>query len=209
MKSVRTIGYSIALTLLLAAALHSQSADKRYLIVLMGPTGSGKSTQAEFLKKRFGIPTIAVDDLIVANPAALAKYRSTGPAQLNPAIDGLVADKIASLDLTKGVALDGYPASKDQADRLAALATKLNLPPPIVIQIDVPDDVSRQRAKARNRIDDTPVLIDERLKNYHREMDMIRSYYPQANIWTVNGNKPIGEVSSTIEAILRDEIPKQ
>jgi hypothetical protein len=40
-------------------------------------------------------------------------------------------------------------------------------------------------------------------------MDMIRSYYPQANIWTVNGNKPIGEVSSTIEAILRDEIPKQ
>jgi adenylate kinase len=209
MKSVRTIGYGVALALLSAAALHSQSADKRYLIVLIGPTGSGKSTQAEFLKKRLGIPAIAVDDLIVANTAALAKYRATGPPQLNPAIDSLVAAKIASLDLTKGVALDGYPASKDQADRLAALAAKLNLPPPIVIQINVPDEVSRQRAKARNRVDDTPELIEERLKNYHREMDMIRSYYPQANIWTVNGNKPIAEVSGAIEAILRDAIPKQ
>jgi adenylate kinase len=209
MKSLRTIGCAVALTLLAGAAAHGQTADKRYLIVLIGPTGSGKSTQTEFLKKRFGIPAIAVDDLITANPAALAKYRAGGPPQLNPAIDSLVAAKIASLDLTKGVALDGYPASKNQADNLAALAAKLNLPPPIVIQIDVPDDVTRQRAKARNRVDDTPELIDERLKNYHREMDMIRSYYPQANIWTVNGNKPIAEVSSTIEAILRDEIPKQ
>jgi adenylate kinase len=209
MKSVRSIGCGVALTLLFAAAAHSQIADKRHLIVLIGPTASGKSTQTEFLKKRFGIPAIAVDDLIVANPAALAKYRSAGPPQLNPAIDALVAAKIAGLDLTKGVALDGYPASKDQADHLAALATKLRLPPPIVIQIDVPDDVTRQRAKARKRADDTPALIEERLENYHREMDMIRSYYPQANIWTVNGNKPIAEVSSTIEAILRDEIPKQ
>jgi len=213
MKSLRTSGCGIALTLMFGAAAQSQSADKRYLIVLIGPTGSGKTTQAAFLKKRFGIPTIAVDDLIVANPATLGKYRSAGitpgPPQLNPAVDILVAEKIASLDLTKGVALDGYPASKDQADRLAALAAKLKLPPPIIIQIDLADDVARQRAKARKRDDDTPALIEERLKNYHREMDMIRSYYPEANIWTINGNKPVAEVSSTIEAILRDEMPKQ
>src|SRR5689334_20914126 len=139
MNSVRTIGCVAALTLMSGAAAQSQNADKRYLIVLIGPTGSGKTTQTEFLKKRFGIPAIAVDDLIAANPAALAKYRSPGitpgPPQLNPAIDGLVAAKITSLDLTKGVVLDGYPASKDQADHLAALAEKLKLPPPIVIQI--------------------------------------------------------------------------
>jgi adenylate kinase len=113
------------------------------------------------------------------------------------------------LDLTKGVALDGYPGSKDQADHLAALASKLNLPPPIVIQIDLSDDVVRERLKKRARIDDKPELIEERLKNYHREMDTIRSYYPQANIWTINGDKPVAEVSSTIEAILNDEIPKR
>jgi adenylate kinase len=203
----------MALALLCGAMARAQNADKRYLIVLIGPTGSGKTTQAEFLKKRFSIPTLAVDDLILANPAALAKYRTAGitpgPPQLNPAIDALVAEKIASLDLTKGVALDGYPASKEQADRLAALATKLKLPPPIIIQIDLPDDVARQRANARKRSDDTPALIEERLKNYHREMDMIRSYYPEANIWTISGNKPTAEVSKTIEAILRDEMPRQ
>ncbi len=210
MNSLRAIGFGAALTLFFAAA-QSQTADKQYLIILIGPTGSGKTTQAEFLKKRFGITTISVDDLIQANPAALAKYRrpgiTPGPPQLNPAIDGLIAEKLAGSDLTKGVALDGYPASKDQADYLAALAKKLNLPPPIVIQFDLPDDVARQRLKERQRSDDKPELIEERLKNYHREMDMIRAYYPEVNIWTINGDKPVADVSSTIEAILKDEMP--
>ncbi len=105
--------------------------------------------------------------------------------------------------------MDGYPASKDQADHLAALAAKLKLPPPIVIQIDLPDDVARERLKKRQRADDQPDLIEERLKNYLREMDMVRSYYPQANIWTINGDKSVAEVSSTIETILKDEMPKQ
>lgn len=216
MMALRKAIYGLALTMAFSAAAPGQSAgksaDKRFLIVLIGPTGSGKTTQAEFLKNRFGIPTIAVDDLVRDNPAALAKYRGVGitpgPPQLNPAIDGLVAEKLAKLDLTKGIALDGYPATKDQADHLAALATKLALPPPIVIQIDLPDDVVKARLKKRQRADDKPELIEERLKNYHREMDMIRSYYPQANIWTINGDKPVKEVSGTIEAILRDEMPK-
>jgi adenylate kinase len=213
MKSLRTIGFSVALTLALGPALNAQNTDKRFLIVLIGPTGSGKTTQAEFLKRRFGIPTVTVDDLVQANKAALARYKTaaTNPKlpQLNPAIDELVAQKVTSLDLTKGVALDGYPGSREQADHLAALASKLKLPPPIVIQIDLADDIARQRVKKRARADDTPELIEERLKTYHREMDMIRSYYPEANIWTINGNKPIAEVSSTIEAILNDEMPKK
>ena len=143
---------------------------------MIGPTGSGKTTQAEFLKKRFGIPTIAIDDLVRDHPEALARNRGSrivsGPPQLDPAIDALVAEAIAKSDLTKGVALDGYPASKDQADHLAALAAKLSLPPPIVIQIDLSDEVVKERLKKRKRADDTPELIEERLKNYHREMDM-------------------------------------
>ena len=211
MKSVRAIGLGVALTLFYASA-QSQAVDKRYLILLVGPTGCGKTTQAQFLKEWFGITTISVEDLIQANPAALAKYRrpgiTPGPPQLNPAIDGLIAEKLAGLDLTKGVALDGYPASKDQADHLAALSKKLDLPPPIVIQFDVPDDVDIQRLMVRQRADDKPELIEERLKNYHREMDLIRAYYPEVNIWTINGDKSVDEVWSTIEAILRDEIPK-
>jgi len=214
MTSVRTVGYLLLQCLLFGAAAHSQTADKRFLILLIGPTGSGKTTQAEFLKKRFGIPTISVDDLIEANPAALAKDIrpgiTRGPRQLNPAIDELVAEKLATLDLTHGLVLDGYPASKDQADHLAALAVKLKLPDPIVFQFDLPDDVARERLlKERKAPEDKPELIEERLKNYHREMDVICAYYPEVNIWTIDGDKPVAEVSSMIEAILKDQIPKR
>ena len=210
MKSLRTIGSGVVFTMFVGAAAQPQTADERFLIVLVGPTGSGKTTQAEFLRKRFGIPTVAVDDLIQANPSALAKYRrpgiTPGPPQLNPAIDALVAEKLASLDLTKGVVLDGYPATKDQADHFATLVAKLNLPAPIVFQIDVPDEVATQRLKDRQHADDKPELIEERLKNYHREMDMIKSYFPEAKIWTIDGDKPVAEVSRAIEAILKDQL---
>lgn len=209
MKSLRAIGCGLVFALFSGSAAQSQSADKPLLIVLVGPTGSGKTTQAEFLRKRFGVATVALDDLIQANPAALAKFSrpgiTPGLPQLNPAVDALVAEQLASLDLTKGVVLVGYPASKDQADHLAALIPKLNLPDPIVIQIDLPDEVARQRLKRRQRADDKPELIEERLKNYHREMDMIRSYYPEAKIWTIDGDKPVAEVSSTIEEIVTTE----
>ncbi len=113
------------------------------------------------------------------------------------------------MDVTNGIALDGYPATKGQADHLTALAKKLALGPPINIQIDVPDDIVRERLKKRNQAEDKPELIDESLKNYHREMDMIRAYYPKMNIWTIDGLKPPREVSNTIESILRDEASKR
>ena len=213
MRVLRTLACGVALTLLFGSTVQSQSADRRFMIVLIGPSGSGKTTQGELLRKRFGIPTIGVDDLSQANPAALAKYQlpgiTSGPPQLNPAIDALVAERLESLDLTKGVVLEGYPASKDQADHFAALIAKLDLPAPIVIQIDVPDRVAAERLKERQHADDQPELVEERLKNYHREMDMIQSYFPQAKVWTVNGDKPVAEVASAIEAILKKALGKR
>lgn len=201
------------LLLLGAVMLPAHAEDKRFVIVLMGPTGSGKTTQSEFIKKRFGIATISVDDLIRDHPAELAKYDTPGidpgPPQANDALNALIRDACKKLDLTKGVVLDGYPATKEQADFLADLVRKLELPSPIVIQLDVPDDEVRARLKKRGREDDQPSLIEARLKSYHRELDMVRSYYPQANIWTIDGTKNERTVSQTIEAILKDEIPRK
>ncbi len=196
-----------------AANIAAQPADKRFVIVLIGPPGSGKTTQSEFLKKTFGIPTIVSEDLIRNNPSALAKYRTDGidpgTPQSSPALNELVQDALSKIDRTKGVVLDGYPATKDQADHLAGLVRKLTLPSPIVIQLDVPDNVDRERLKKRGREDDTPEVIARRLKDYHRELDMIRSYYPEANIWTIDGSRSPAEVSQTIQSILNDEVPKK
>ncbi len=211
-QNLRCVGVS-ALALLFGIVASAQTPDKRYVIILMGPTGSGKSTQTEILKKSLGIPSIAVDDLIRENPSVIATAKTARSAsavpQANPALDTLVDAALGKLDLTKGVVLDGYPASREQADHLAQLVRTNALPSPVVIQLDVSDDIIRERLKKRARPDDTPELISQRLKQYHRELDMVRSYYPQANIWTIDASKPPKEVADTIRAILNDELPKQ
>ncbi len=203
---------SLALALFLAA-LTAQTSDSRFVIVLIGPTGSGKTTQSEFIKREFGISTIAADDLIKENPAALEKYQTAGiypgPPQTSPALNDLVRARLSKMDLKKGVVLDGYPATKDQADHLAALVRDLALPSPVVIQIDVPDAVVKERLQKRKEPEDTPEQIERRLKDYHRELDMIRDYYPRANIWTIDGTRPPADVSQTIQAILKDELPRK
>ena len=198
-----------AAALVCAGLAAGQKPQKRFVIILIGPTGSGKTTQSVFLQKRFGIPTVNIDDLIKQNPDALAKYHESGidpgTPQTNPAINDLVADRLQHIDTSKGVVLDGYPATKDQADHLAGLVKKLDLPAPIVIQLDVPDNVDTKRLEKRKREDDTPDQIARRLKDYHRELDFVRSYYPDANIWTIDGTRSPVEVSKTIQSILSDE----
>jgi len=203
----------LAAALLLAGAVAAQTSDNRFVIVLMGPTGSGKTTQSEFIKREFGISTIGVDDLVKENPSALEKYRTAGiypgPPQTSPALKELVRDRLSKMDLKKGVVLDGYPATKDQADHLANLVRELGLLSPVVIQIDVPDDVVRERLRKRKSAEDTPEQIERRLKDYHRELDMVRDYYPRANIWTIDGTRSPDDVSRTIQVILRDELPSK
>jgi len=203
----------LASALLLAGAVAAQTSDDRFVIVLIGPTGSGKTTQSEFIKREFGISTIGVDDLIRENPSALEKYRTAGidpgPPQTSPALNELVRARLSKMDLKKGVVLDGYPATKDQADHLATLVRELGLPSPVVIQIDVPDKVVRERLRRRKGPEDTPEQIERRLKDYHRELDTIRDYYPRANIWTIDGTRSIVDVSRTIQVILRDELPRK
>ena len=192
------------LSLLTATAV--LGADRNMVIVLIGPTGSGKTTQAAFLQKRYGLPTIAADDLIKQHPEALKKYQTPGidpgVPQSNPALNDLVHDRLSQMYVKKGFVLDGYPATKDQADHLEAMLKEMGLPSPVIIVLEIPDKVALKRDKKRGREDDTPVQIERRLKDYHREMDFVRTYYPEANIRTVDGTKPIAEVSKAIEAVL-------
>jgi adenylate kinase len=195
----------LALVLILAAAA-ALCADRNLVIVLIGPTGSGKTTQASFLHNRYGLPVISADDLLKQHPEALKKYETpgidAGVPQSSPALNDLIHDRLTGMDVKKGFVLDGYPATKDQADHLEAMVKELGLPSPTIVVLDIPDKVARQRDKKRKREDDTPELIERRLKDYHREMDFVRTYYPEANIRTVDGTKPVPEVSKAIEAAL-------
>jgi adenylate kinase len=83
---------------------------------MIGPPGSGRTTHAEYLKRDLGMSVISVDDLIAHNHEKFQKYRIPGlqgvDPHLDPALDPLVEEALTKADASKGVVLDGYPASK-------------------------------------------------------------------------------------------------
>jgi len=201
---MRLLQFFVLFWALTPAAL---AADKNRVIVLIGPTGAGKTTQAAFLQKRYGLPVVSADDLIRENPQVMAKSQTPGidpgTPQTSPALNDLVHERLSRSDVKKGFVLDGYPATKDQADHLQEMVKEMGLPRPIVILLDVPDKVARKRDQKRGRPDDTPERVERRLKDYHREMDFVKLYYPEADIHRIDGTKSIEDVSKAIEKVLQ------
>jgi adenylate kinase family enzyme len=186
--------------LIFLAGLASPTLAAGPVVLIVGPPGSGRTTQAEFLKKELGMTVIAADDLIARNHDKLQKYKVPAlqgvDPHLDPAMNGLVEGAMAAADLSKGVVLDGYPASKIQGDFLASLREKFHLQHSVVIHLNVPDDVVRKRLKDQKRD------LEQELKDYHREFDFVRDYFPDANIRSVDGTKDRGHVAKEIRKIV-------
>jgi adenylate kinase len=194
---------SVLLPLLLAsAALSSYSQTGVPLIMLVGPPGSGKTTQAEILHKEVGMTVIAADDLIRRNPQRFEKFKNPQihgvEPRLDPVLNDLVDEALASADRSKGVVLDGYPAAKIHGDYIQTLVKKYGLHKPLVINLQVPDSVVAERLKNQNRPD-----LDQELKDYHREMDFARDFFPEADIRDIDGTRSIPEVASEIRKQLK------
>jgi adenylate kinase len=184
---------------------HAQTASP--VVVLIGPPGSGKTTQAEILRKERGMALISTDDLITRNRQAFQKYKNSNiqgvEPRVDPALNRLVEEALGSVDLSKGVILDGYPAAKSHGDHLTVLGEKYGLPKAIVIHLHVPDSVVRKRLKKQKGVD-----LDQALKDYHRELDFAREYFPQAGIRDVDGTKKAAVVAKEIRKQLQ-EAPKK
>ena len=171
------------------------------VIVLIGAPGSGRATQATALKSERGMAAIFADELVTNNPKAFEKARNSVIPGFNPLLDpamnGLVEEALAGVDLSKGLVLAGYPASKAQGDYLTMLREKLNLPAPIIINLVVPDKEVRKRL-TKDKVAD----IESQLENYHRELDFVRVYFPQADIRDVNGDQKPAKVTAAIGKLL-------
>jgi adenylate kinase len=187
-------------------ALTAAPNSKPLILILIGAPGSGKNTQSAYLQKAYSLPVISADQLVKANPDAVASIQTIGVPPIDPRQDSimnrLVQAKLKTIDTTKGFILDGYPATKDQADFLASLMQQTQYPSPLVLQLDVPDSVAKKRlAKSRNPDDREPMLT-QAIEDYHREMGFIQVYYPNVNIKQVNANQTPEKVSQTIKAIV-------
>ena len=175
------------------------------VVLFIGPPGSGKSTQAVAAARLLKVPVVAVDDLIKDNAAAFEKIRQKGISgmepQTDPILNRLFLERLEKGDLSRGLILDGYPSTKDHIDYLSGLVKKGVLPRPLTIQLEIPDDiVVKREQKARNEPGSS---VEQRLKDYHREMDMVRLYFPNAEIVSIDGTKSKKQVESEIGAFLR------
>lgn len=153
-------------------------------IVLLGPPGAGKGTQAVKLAEKLGVPQISTGDLFRHNISTgtklgleAKKYLDAGdlvPASLTNA---LVDDRLNDADVADGFILDGFPRSVEQAEALHDMLARRNLKLDAVLEFRVAEEILVDRLKGRGRADDTEDVIRNRFKVYRDETAPLLDYY--------------------------------
>lgn len=153
-------------------------------IILLGPPGAGKGTQAIKLAAQLGVPQISTGDLFRSNIAQGTElgrkakgYLDAGdlvPAELTNA---LVADRIDEDDAAAGFILDGYPRSVEQAKALHEMLAARNTKVDAVLELRVSEDELLARLRERGRADDTAEVIHNRMSIYREETAPLLDYY--------------------------------
>ena len=153
-------------------------------VVLLGPPGAGKGTQAQKLSEKLGIPQISTGDLFRKNisegtPLGLEAKRYLDAGDLVPSelTNKLVEDRIEQPDATDGFILDGYPRSVEQAKALDEMLKNHKTKLDAVVEFQVSEEELFKRLKSRGRADDTEEVIHNRMQVYRDETEPLLEYY--------------------------------
>jgi adenylate kinase len=181
-------------------------------LVLVGPPGAGKGTQAAVIAAKLGIPHISTGDIFRANvghETALGleakQYMDAGQLVPDAVTNAMVADRLTQTDVVPGFLLDGYPRNLDQADVLADYLDSALTPLDAVIEIVVDPEavVARLLARGQGRADDTEEVIRHRLDVYASETAPLVGYYRERGLLrTVDGVGSVDDVTARILAAL-------
>lgn len=180
-------------------------------ILILGPQGSGKGTQAKRIAERYGVPHVATGDIL---RAAVADGGELG-RRVGPILDRgdlvpddlmveLIRERIAG---ESGFVLDGFPRTVPQAQALDAMLDEVGKPLDAVLLLDVSDETALERLLERGveegRLDDAPEAIRNRLRLYHGLTEpVVDRYRAEGTLLVVDGERSIDEVSSAIEDAL-------
>jgi adenylate kinase len=169
-------------------------------VVLLGPPGAGKGTQAEKLSEKLGIPQISTGELFRRNIGDGTKlgleakrYLDAGDLVPSELTNQLVDDRLDSPDTAKGFILDGYPRSVEQAKALHEMLQRRGTDIDAVVEFRVSEDELFQRLKGRGCADDTDEVIINRMKVYRDETAPLLEYY-RDELKTVDAVGSVDEV---------------
>jgi len=194
------------------------------ILILLGPPGAGKGTQALRLVDRHGIVQLSTGDMLRAAVKAGTDIGLKAKAVIDRGdlvsddiVVGVVADRIEEADCARGFILDGFPRTVPQAEALDRMLQSKGLKLDAVIELKVDEDVlvTRMENRVRDtlaaggtpRADDNPVSFRKRLVEYREKTAPLSSYYAgKGDLRTLDGMEPIDVVSGQIDRILSEAV---
>jgi adenylate kinase len=173
-------------------------------LVLVGPPGAGKGTQAERMAERLDVPHISTGDLFRANlknetelGVEAKRYMDAGDLVPDEVTVKMVRDRLGDPDAEKGFILDGFPRNRAQGGSLQEILDEKGLTLDAVVQFEVDDEVVVQRLLGRGRSDDNEDTIRNRQQVYRDETAPLLQYYADRLV-TVDA---VGEVEEITERV--------